>query len=255
MFAAALQAAGRINELQAEGSIDVDWKPDGTPVTNADREADTIITGELQARYPDIPVVSEENPRCKPVGETACFMVDPLDGTRGFVKGGSEFTVNIAYVENRRPLLGVVVAPGLDEVFYNTPDRKVHYKSDLGIDFSASAVKPKTLRRIHEEPCKALLSRSLAHQDKEEEFLLAYAPVHIERLSSSIKLAYLAIGRGDIYPRHAPLMEWDIAAGQALLTASGGGVYNLGDHTELLYGQPDFRVQSFVACAQGITPK
>ena len=253
MVEAGLVAAKRVKALHESSAITVDWKSDGSPVTNADYEANTIICEALGSQHPDIPIISEEHNNSHVAKELPHFMIDPIDGTHGFMHGKSEFTVNLAYIENQIPILGVVVAPDLNEAFYNTPNGEIYFGTGLAGNVNFKKVKVPVFDSHH--PIKALLSRSQSYRAKEEAFLLPYGPVEIERISSSIKLAYLAAGRGDIYPRFGTMKEWDIAAGQALILASGGRITCLKHSNEIIFNRTNFEMGPFVATAKGVPLK
>lgn len=218
-------------------------KSDGSPVTLADRQAGEHITAQLQKKFP-YPIVSEEDPEHHPPYPPAAgffWLVDPLDGTKEFIAGRREFTVNIALIYNRTPVAGVIVAPALNEAFRASPAAGEAERLDTDRIW-----RPISARTAPAE--KATLIASRSHRDATTTaFIAATCPNHeILSVGSSLKFCRLAEGGADIYPRFGPTMEWDTAAGQAILTAAGGSVHDLDDNT-LLYGKPDYRNGAFVA--------
>jgi 3'(2'), 5'-bisphosphate nucleotidase len=212
----------------------IDGKADGSPVTEADLAADRIIADGLNRLAPDIPTLSEE--RVKPVGGCpkelrAFFLIDPLDGTKEFVAGRNEFTVNLALVVDGTPLLGIIGAPALGLIWrglvgQSTDKGTDKYAERLAITNSGIGLAQPIRTRPFPSPGKpwiAAVSRS--HGDAATEAFIDARPGAIrERLGSALKLAKVAEGAVDIYPRLAPTSEWDIAAGHAIVTAAGGKV-------------------------------
>lgn len=223
IIATALEAGRAILEIAA-GDIGLTSKADASPVTLADARAEAIILADLARDFPEIPVVAEESVaegRCPEVLAERFFLVDPLDGTREFITGSGEYTVNIALVEHGRPAVGVVFAPALGEIFVGRVGRGARsgrVRSDGSIDWRAIEA-----RRSAVSVPVVLASRS--HCGAETEAFLAQLGPH-ERISagSSLKFARLAEGAADLYPRLGRTMEWDTAAGEAVLRAAGGTV-------------------------------
>lgn len=234
--------------------IEVNPKSDDSPVTEADRRAEEIIVAALAAHWPDTPVIAEEATAAgmrHEGGLRRFFLVDPLDGTREFIKQLDDFTVNVALIEDGVPLFGLVYAPAR-KLLYMTlgPDHAI----EAGLDATASGsnVETGTERRIRvrkpvEEALVAVTSRS--HLNRETEEFLGKLPIAGRTdAGSSLKFALVARGDADVYPRLAPTMEWDTAAGHAVLAAAGGSVVTeTGD--ALTYGHADrrFRNPGFVA--------
>jgi 3'(2'), 5'-bisphosphate nucleotidase len=217
-------------------------KADRSPVTEADTAAEAVILAGLARLAPDIPVVAEE--RCAKEGlpEAAAerfFLVDPLDGTKEFVAKNGEFTVNIALIERRHPICGVVYLPALD-VCYCAIDGRAEKRQGLG------AAEPIAARTIPATGAVMAISRS--HADKELVKVEALG-LKVSRTivaGSSLKFCRLAEGVADLYPRFGTTMEWDTAAGQAVLEAAGGRVETLDGH-DLRYGKPGFENPHFIA--------
>ncbi|MGE0036065.1 MAG: 3'(2'),5'-bisphosphate nucleotidase CysQ [Xanthobacteraceae bacterium] len=230
------------------GSLETRTKADRSPVTAADEAAEAIILDGLARVLPGVPVISEEAAeRAPPVGPGPQFvLVDPLDGTRELIAGRDEFTVNVALVTAGRPHLGVVAAPALGQIWRGFPDRGAE-RLRLTPDGITGAAEPIRTRVCPPTGLVATVSRS--HLDTETQAFLARLPVgKTLNCGSAIKFCQVAEGRADVYPRFGTTCEWDIAAGQAVLTAAGGTVVSL-DGTELPYGRAAarFRVPGFIA--------
>lgn len=236
----ALKAGAAIVAIYEEG-CDIDSKADGSPVTKADQIAEDIILGGLKALFPDIPVVAEEAveaghlPNCG----TRYFLVDPLDGTREFVNRNGEFTVNIALIENGEPVFGVVSAPVKGDICWggSLNGGKVAAFSGQVVSDKIDDVAEITVREADLDNLTLLASRS--HLSQETEQLIARLDVK-ERIcvGSSLKLCWLAAGKADVYPRMGPTMQWDIAAGDAVLRAAGGVTVRRDDRRPLTYEVP-----------------
>jgi len=239
------------------GPTDVEIKDDDSPVTKADRDAEAIILPALKALAPDIPVVSEETAadRTAALGPRF-FLVDPLDGTKEFIKKRSDFTVNIALIENGYPCFGLVYAPARRLLTVTTADG-IAVEAELSPDAAGADLRALTERRLHArqgDPNGLTALVSLSHLDPETEKFLE--GLHIaERTSagSSVKFLEIARGRADVYPRFGPTMEWDTAAGQAVLEASGGHVVDA-DGARFRYGKTadGLRNPGFVAWGRQI---
>ncbi|HEX8402819.1 MAG TPA: 3'(2'),5'-bisphosphate nucleotidase CysQ [Allosphingosinicella sp.] len=223
----------------------VECKPDDSPVTAADREAEALILAGLARVAPGVPVVAEEavSGGDVPAVGDAFFLVDPLDGTREFIRGGSDYTVNIGLIEGGRPTMGVVYAPARGELYWG----------DVTTSAWRASRQPLSLRgdsaAIRVRPCDSrpagLISRTNGNQATEA-WLAAAGVIERVAVGSSLKFALIAAGRADVYPRPAPTMEWDTAAGDAVLRAAGGRVLDL-DGADLRYGKPGFFNPGFLA--------
>jgi 3'(2'), 5'-bisphosphate nucleotidase len=204
------------------GAMRMEGKLDGSPVTEADLAADRIIAEGLARLAPQLPFLSEERvDLAKPPFDGSFFLIDPLDGTKEFVAGRDEFTVNVALVTNGTPLLGIIGAPALGLVWRGLVGRGAERLKAA----DASAATPIRTRSLPKpgEPWIAVVSRS--HLDSRTEAFIAARPGAVRQvLGSAVKLARVAEGGADIYPRLAPTSEWDIAAGHALVTAAGGKI-------------------------------
>jgi 3'(2'), 5'-bisphosphate nucleotidase len=201
----------------------VEGKADGSPVTEADLAADRIIAEGLARLAPDIPALSEERVTSKAAGGAAAFfLIDPLDGTKEFVAGRDEFTVNLALVVNGTPLLGIIGAPALGLIWRGLLG---HGAERLTTANGLGQAQPIRTRPFPSpgHPWIAAVSRS--HGDAATEAFIDARPGAIrQRIGSAVKLAKVAEGAVDIYPRLGPTSEWDIAAGHAIVTAAGGKI-------------------------------
>jgi 3'(2'), 5'-bisphosphate nucleotidase len=242
------RASARILEIRSR-AVNARQKADATPVTDADHAAEEIILAGLSRLLPGIPVISEEDYARHPVPLTssAFALVDPLDGTREFIAGRDEFTVNIALVENGLPHTGIVAAPARACVWRGSRGQGAQ-KLKLAHDGTAADAAPIKTRRLT-PPRVVLVSRS--HPDALTQAFVERQPsVEAVPVGSSLKFVLLAEGAADIYPRLGPVREWDAAAGHALVVASGGVVV-APDGGPLQYGRPDrnFTIPGFVAWA------
>ena len=238
----ALQAGRTIMAFYRDG-VAVGTKEDRSPITEADRAADRLIVEGLRAADPRIPIVSEESTDARnpavPAGPRF-WLVDPLDGTREFIGRTGEFTVNIALIETGRPVLGVLHAPTRDETY--VADGQGGAVRFVG-GGAAQAIRA---RRVPAEGPAVIASRS--HRDAETDaYIAALRPSRTASAGSALKFGLLARGEADLYPRFGRTMEWDTAAGQAILEAAGGHVRDL-DGRPLRYGKAGFVNPPFVAC-------
>ncbi len=248
---AALEAGVAIRRIETAG-ITALTKKDQSPVTEADQAAETIICAALARLLPGVPVVAEEAMSEKAdASDTACgdrfVLVDPLDGTKEFISGNGEYTVNIALVENGVPVLGIVYAPARELLFAGRPDAAFRARRAPGAPVDMEGWEPISCRPVPQGPITVAASRS--HGDPKTDALIANYEVS-ERIpaGSALKFGLVAEGRVDLYPRLGTVMEWDSAAGHALVTAAGGSVTRP-DGTPLTYGHPenDFKVHGFIA--------
>jgi 3'(2'), 5'-bisphosphate nucleotidase len=241
---AALRAGTAILEVyDAVDASDVRRKADDSPVTRADEQAEAIIVEILAAAAPDIPVIAEETaereglPGAPP---PRFWLVDPLDGTKEFLRRNGEFTVNIALVEGDRPVLGVVHVPALGETFAAAGAGTATRQRGDG------APRPIAARAVPAHGAVVVHSRSHENNDKLEAYLATLQAPTTRVSGSAIKFGLIAAGEADLYPRFGPTMEWDTAAGQAVLEAAGGSV-SAPDGTPFRYGKPGFRNTGFFA--------
>lgn len=245
--------AGAIEMRYYAMNIAIEEKADRSPVTAADREAEEILLQALASIAPGVPVVAEEavsEGRVPEIGERF-FLVDPLDGTREFINKRGEFTVNVALIERGLPVLGIVYAPAIGELYATLGPRRAGM-ARIGSDGIPRNFADCNFSNIHvrvpdRDRLVAVASRS--HMTPETEgYLARYAIAERRDSGSSLKFCAIARGDADIYPRLAPTMEWDIAAGHAILVAAGGTVTNP-DGSPFEYGKvaSGFRNGDFVA--------
>lgn len=231
------------------GQCDTEWKADGSPVTIADREAEALIVARLSAILP-LPVISEEAAADGLIPDISgrFVLVDALDGTKEFVARTDQFTVNIGIVEASQPIAGIVYAPALETLWLAANGRAETMSIVPGAPLSAA--RNRRSIRVRRAPESGLLAvASLRHSSAETDAFLARLPPH-QRLAagSSVKFCRLAEGAADVYPRFTPTMEWDTAAGDAILRAAGGAVL-APDGTAFVYGKraANFANGGFVA--------
>jgi len=238
--------------MQHYGAAEIEFKDDKSPVTRADRDSEAIILAALADFAPDVTVISEETFRGAPKSlPDRFFLVDPLDGTKEFIHKRSDFTVNIALIESGRPRFGLVYAPARALLAVTVAAGKaVEVKlspNKAGAELRGLSTKPLHARAASETGLTALVSHS--HLDADTEAFLAKLKI-AGRSSAGSSIKFLAIARGeaDVYPRFGPTMEWDTAAGQAVLEAAGGSVVDT-DGRPLRYGKAGrgLRNPSFIA--------
>jgi 3'(2'), 5'-bisphosphate nucleotidase len=229
-------------------AMKIDGKTDGSPVTEADLAADRIIRDGLARLVPEVPTLSEECvPLAKPPYDGSFFLIDPLDGTKEFVAGRSEFTVNLALVTNGMPLLGIIGAPALGLIWRGLVGRGAERLTTSAA--SARVAEPIHTRRIPERGTPWIVAVSRSHGDARTEAFIESRPGAIRQaLGSAVKFGRVAEGGADIYPRLAPTCEWDIAAGHAIVTAAGGKITGAkGSDLHFGRGREDFIVPEFIA--------
>jgi 3'(2'), 5'-bisphosphate nucleotidase len=241
------RAAGKKILEVYEQDFRVEYKGDTSPLTRADRESNRIIVDGLRKRFSGIPILSEESGDVD-YGERSgwgCFwLVDPLDGTKEFIKRNGEFTVNIALVENGKPVLGVVYAP-VEDAIYSA-------KNGCGAFKQVGAGKARRLPLLDAgKASEYVVVASRSHLTKEtERYIVLKKKTHPELrmiyAGSSMKLCLVAEGRADVYPRLAPTMEWDTAAAHAIVNEAGRRVLKYGTKQELKYNKKDLHNPWFI---------
>ncbi len=225
----AFQAGKRIMEIY-NGKIDIAYKKDTSPVTKADEEAEKIILNGLKDSFPSLPIIAEEEATKGNIPEICnrFVLVDPLDGTKEFINRNGAFTVNIALIENTHPVAGIVHAPALKRTFTGIKNKGA-YEIKNGTPCPIEARQPPKANII------AVASRS--HPDEKTQNYLKKRNVNqTVSIGSSLKFCLLAAGEADLYPRFGRTMEWDTAAGHAILSAAGGHVTNQ-DGSIFCYGK------------------
>jgi len=224
--------------------LDVSQKADSSPVTEADRAGERLILQRLAEQFPGVPTVSEEYASEFGAPEDIgprFFLVDPVDGTKAFVRGDPNFTVNIGLIENGVPVAGAICAPATGEVWFTAAEGVLKRLSPEAPEL------PVTVRPWPTGQAVALVSHTMK-EERAAELAAEYGFDLRTPMDSSIKMCRIAEGSADIYPRHGPTMEWDTAAGHATLVAAGGR-FTMPDGGAFLYGKADqgFRNGWFVA--------
>jgi 3'(2'), 5'-bisphosphate nucleotidase len=244
---AALEAGEAILEIVRRG-FEVESKKDTSPVTEADRAAELIILAALARAAPGIPVIAEEEVAAGriPAHDDTYFLVDPLDGTKEFVRGGDDYTVNIGLIDHGVPKLGVVFAPATGRLHGGCVGE------GAWLDEGQGRVPVKTRRRG--DITTAVASKSHLNQATIDYLEAAVGNCGYVSIGSSLKFCIVAEGKADIYPRAAPTSEWDTAAGHAVLLAAGGLVDGP-DGDALRYGKPAFLNRAFVATSGWKPPR
>ena len=220
-------------------------KQDASPVTLADERAEEAIVAALRELTPDVPIIAEEAVAAGRVPEVhdRFWLVDPLDGTKEFISRNGEFTVNIALIQDGAPLLGVVYAPAIGRLFAGL-DGETAYVEDAG------GRRPIRCRATPAEGITVVASRSHGDAAALDAFLGTRKVASLKNAGSSLKMCLVAAGEADLYPRLGRTMEWDIAAGHAVLAAAGGRVTDVAG-APLRYGKPGFENPHFVAMGAG----
>jgi 3'(2'), 5'-bisphosphate nucleotidase len=229
-------------------AMKIDGKADGSPVTEADLAADRIIGEGLAQLVPEVPVLSEECvDLAQPPYRGSFFLIDPLDGTKEFVAGRDEFTVNLALVTNGTPLLGIIGAPALGLIWRGLVGRGAE-RLTIGEE-SMRAAEPIHTRALPPRGTSWIVAVSRSHGDKRTEAFIEARPGAIrQELGSAVKFGRVAEGGADIYPRLAPTSEWDVAAGHAVVTAAGGRITDAkGKDLRFGEGRDGFIVPEFIA--------
>jgi 3'(2'), 5'-bisphosphate nucleotidase len=239
-LAEAAREAGEAIRTIVERGFDIESKHDSSPVTEADRAAELVILAALARAAPVVPVIAEEEVAAAriPAHDDTYFLVDPLDGTKEFVRGGTDYTVNIGLIENGAPKLGVVLSPATGRVHAGCHGQGAWVEEGRG----RAAIRT----RVRGEQVTAVASKSHLNQATVDYLQEAVGLCDYVAIGSSLKFCIVAEGKADIYPRASPTSEWDTAAGHAVLLAAGGLVDDP-DGSPLGYGKPAFLNRAFVA--------
>ncbi|MEM1340509.1 MAG: 3'(2'),5'-bisphosphate nucleotidase CysQ [Bacteroidota bacterium] len=252
---AAIAAGVEILKVYEEGSFEVEQKGDNSPLTRADIASNTIINAHL--KNTDIPIISEENKEIEYQDRetwSTCWIVDPLDGTKEFIKRNGEFTVNIALVSNGLPEMGVIYVPVTRELYFadttTAEARKIVLDADHNFDGNLLRPENKIAPSLATNgSVRVVGSRSHMNDDTKafiDSLKAADKAVEIVSKGSSLKFCLVAEGRADIYPRFAPTMEWDTAAGHAICKAVGLQVISRETNQELSYNKSNLLNSHFV---------
>lgn len=248
----ALQAGARIMQVYNGPDFAVKTKSDASPVTEADEAANDIIARGLHTAFADVTLITEEDASSHALRASSFLIVDPLDGTKEFIQRRGDFTVNIAYVEKGVPLRGVVYAPAKGRLFYT--DALGRAVEETGAHDLAS-VGPLVPIRVNAAPDNNALMvvASKSHRDSATDAYIAkYSVRDMTSAGSSLKLCLIATGEADLYPRLGRTMEWDTAAGDAVLRAAGGMTVDFHTHKALGYGKDGWDNPFFIAYAPGV---
>lgn len=246
----AIQAGERIMAIYNSGDFEIRTKKDASPITIADDAANTLISAGLSKHFPKIALVTEEQAISHLKAHSTFLIVDPLDGTKEFINKTNEFTVNIALVDNGTPKLGVVYAPAVNRLFYTL-------KADIAVEelppFNDTTIGKQTQLHVSKPNNKGLtVIASKSHQNQAtDKYISNYKVINSKNLGSSLKFCLLAAGEADFYPRLGRTMEWDTAAGDAILRAAGGKVVTFEAHDPLKYGKIGYENPFFIAYANG----
>ncbi|WP_420557452.1 3'(2'),5'-bisphosphate nucleotidase CysQ [Roseovarius sp.] len=250
----ALEAGDRIMEIYDADDFDVKVKSDDSPVTAADEAADKIISDGLRAAFPDVTLITEEQADTHGARADTFLIVDPLDGTKEFIHRRGDFTVNIAYVENGVPTRGVVYAPAKGRMFFTRADGTSVEETGPFARHKSGALTDIGVSDPDNEALMVVASKS--HRDQAtDDYIGKYAVKDMTSAGSSLKFCLVATGEADIYPRLGRTMEWDTAAGHAVLAGAGGRVVRFDDQTPLTYGKEDFANPFFIGHAPGVELK
>lgn len=238
----AIAAGEKIIEIYGDTELSevVDYKADDSPLTIADKASHNIIVEALKSQYQNIPIVSEEGV-IPSYSERAQYdrywLIDPLDGTKEFINRNGEFTVNIALIENNKSTIGLVYAPVLEALYWG-------FKGEAYKEVSGEVIRI----NANNSQKDRIAVRSKSHASvEEEEVLNKYNVIDSISVGSSLKFCMVAEGKADIYYRHGPTMEWDTAAGHAVLNAAGGAVYKGISYEEFEYNKENLLNGSFLA--------
>ncbi|MFV1983343.1 MAG: 3'(2'),5'-bisphosphate nucleotidase CysQ [Thiohalomonadales bacterium] len=241
----AVKAGDAIIEVYNSDNFDVQTKGDNSPLTRADLTAHHIIVGALEQLTPEIPVLSEESSTI-PYEErkhwTKFWLVDPLDGTKEFIKRNGEFTVNIALIDNQKPVMGVVYAPVLNRTYYAAENIGAY------VQYEGNQAQEIHVADYRQQQLKVVASRSHAGPDLQR-FLDKIGDYSVISMGSSLKLCLVAEGKAHLYPRLGPTMEWDTAASHAVVNAAGGQVTNL-EKESLVYNKENLLNPYFMVCGE-----
>lgn len=232
--------AGKVILNYYNENVDVIYKDDESPLTKADLASHKIITDSIKKITPDIPILSEEEFIDWKIRKKwkKYWLIDPLDGTREFIKKNDEFTVNIALIENNRPILGVIYIPALNELFYsikNFGSYKILTKKKLNTLKEAKRI---SINKKKSNKVKIVGSRSHSNPILDKWVNKNFNEFDILQKGSSLKFCLIAEGSADIYPRFGPTSEWDIAAGHIILEEAGGKLKSI-DNKEILYNEKE----------------
>jgi len=240
----AREAGRAILDVYGADDFNVEYKDDDSPLTEADRRSHEIIARRLKELTPDVPVLSEEGSGVayeQRKDWEIFYLVDPLDGTKEFIKRNGEFTVNIAVIDRGRPSVGVIYVPVQDVAYFAAEEQRAFKQVGIGepVEIGVSG-------KLPSDPLIAVASRSHG-SEATEKFLERFIVQERTSAGSSLKICLVAEGKADIYPRFGPTWEWDTAAGHAILLEAGGRLIHTGQKRELEYNKPVIKHEGFIA--------
>lgn len=250
----AIEAGEKILEIYNSDDFDVKVKSDNSPVTEADEAADAIISAGLRAAFSDVTLVTEEQADSHSKSSDTFLIVDPLDGTKEFINRRGDFTVNIALVEKGVPTRGVVYAPAKDRMFFTLADGTSVEETGPFSRETIGQTRPISVTDPDNSALMVVASKS--HRDQAtDDYIGKYDVRDMTSAGSSMKFCLVATGEADLYPRLGRTMEWDTAAGHAVLAGAGGQVVRFDDLTPLVYGKEGYANPFFIAYAPGVDLK
>ncbi len=250
----ALEAGDKIMEIYDADDFEVKVKSDASPVTAADEAADAMISAGLRAAFPDIALITEEQAASHDLKAGTFLIVDPLDGTKEFINRRGDFTVNIALVEDGVPTRGVVYAPARSRMFFTRADGAS--VEETGPFETEPMGDLRDIRVAQSDNSALMVVASKSHRDQAtDDYIAKYAVKDMKSAGSSLKFCLVATGEADIYPRVGRTMEWDTAAGHAVLLGAGGRVVRFDDHAPLIYGKEGYANPFFIAYAPHVELK
>lgn len=250
----AIEAGAKIMEIYNSDDFEVKVKSDDSPVTAADEAADALISAGLRAGFPDMMLVTEEQSASHKERGDTFLIVDPLDGTKEFINRRGDFTVNIALVEKGEPTRGVVYAPARERMFFTLADGTAVEETGAFDPDTVGETRPIRVADSNNDALMIVASKS--HRDQAtEDYINKYQVKDSKSAGSSLKFCLVATGEADLYPRVGRTMEWDTAAGHAVLLGAGGQVVRFDNHEPLLYGKEDYANPFFIAYAPGVELK
>ena len=250
----ALEAGDVIMAVYNGPGFDVKSKSDASPVTEADEAADRLISAGLRVAFPGVVLITEEQADSHALRAATFLIVDPLDGTKEFVQRRGDFTVNIAFVENGVPVRGVVYAPAQGRLFYTQANGQAVEEFGAMAKDAVGEVRSMSVAVPDNNGLMVVASKS--HRDAAtDDYIGKYAVKDMKSAGSSLKFCLVATGEADFYPRLGRTMEWDTAAGDAVLRGAGGRVVRFDDHAPLAYGKAGWDNPFFIAYAPGVDLK
>lgn len=235
-------------EYYTRGEYHYDSKHDHSPVTSADLDSDRLITEGLKEMYPDIPVVSEESGahdyNVRKHSEIL-WLLDPLDGTREFMTRTGDFSINLALIENQKPVMGFVYLPVTKEIFVGISGQGSYMANSLG------EKTPLTVSRFSLKSPGIRVVKSRHHTDPgTDDYVNSFDKPEIKEMGGALKFLSIAKGEADYYPRMSHIMEWDIAAGQVIIEEAGGQLVDMESGLPLTYNKPVLKCPFFIASGQ-----